>query len=77
MCATGEDSQLWSAVGAPVFYEARSAARILSLEARTAGRNPPSKPMITENMIAFRAISGESANLDANPEKVVKPVVER
>jgi hypothetical protein len=39
-------------------------------EARTAGRNPPTTPMIIEKINDLNMIPGESANPNANSENV-------
>src|ERR1700730_10771978 len=57
-------------------HAARSASTILSRAARAAGRNPPTKPMPSENINAAKTMPGVSTKRNASPAKVWKFMVE-
>ena len=63
-------------VTAPFSYAARSALRIFSRDALTAGRNPPSNPIISEKKRDQRTIFGDREKLKASSENEAKLIME-
>ncbi len=57
-------------------HSVRSASTIFKREARTAGRNPPTIPMINEKISACITRNGESLKLNASSENVFQFIVE-
>ena len=61
----------------PTFiYAARNASTIFMRDARAAGKNPPSTPIINENNKALIMIFGVSVNVNASSAKVCQFIVE-